>query len=239
MAVVGIAVLLQQYALAVVIDDFSDGSIELRRIIGDPIGMAAWGLLDRDHVLGEMRTFKFRAYSPTGALGGTTIAVHADSGKLKYESDPGVTAANLEFSYGPPFQPLFADFTVGGADRLRFQFDFTDFETPAAFDVRVRTISYSEVVTWTAIASLQLPNSAVPFSVDLPFSKLQEAQPYLMDFSQVIEFSFGSSNGSLLGEFVLDSITTVPEPATIAIAILAACSVCCVRKRSLAPGTNQ
>ncbi|MGI9455667.1 MAG: PEP-CTERM sorting domain-containing protein [Aeoliella sp.] len=36
-----------------------------------------------------------------------------------------------------------------------------------------------------------------------------------MDFSHVIAFEFGSSEGTLDGNFILTSVSTVPEPSSI------------------------
>lgn len=218
------SLLVAAHADAIVIDDFGDGAAAMHREIGDPKFTNVQSRLDPASVIGGSRLIEFHALArPKGSLGGVSIQVDPDLGQLQYASDPSITAVNLAIRYGSPAQPLNANFAAGGADRIRFEFLSTQLTSGLGnvghFDVRVVTL-HDTLGTWSGGASLIIPSSTTPLSLEIPFTEIQRGQPYALDFSRVVAFDFGSSNGNLFGSFLLDSICTVPEPSTLAIAVV-------------------
>jgi hypothetical protein len=236
-----LAILLVAFATsspaAVIIDDFSAGAVTLRREVGQPwIFRELQNGLPTASVIGGSRLFSLAArdYFHTGAAGGVTLDIDTASGELDYTNDPGITAVNFEIRYGSIEQPLTANLAMGGNDRLRFGFKWAEFEPIgdqyAFFDVRVQT-KHDTLDTSGGGASAIISTEATPFVVDVLFKDMQRGAPYALDFSRVVSISFGSSNGYLPGDFVLDYVIVVPEPTTNAVLGIGAILVGISRRR--------
>jgi len=204
---------------AMIIDDFGAGAVTLRREVGQLRITELQSGLPTASVIGGSRSFSLgaRDYFGTGASGGVTLNVDTTFGELEYTNDPGITAVNFEIRYGSIDEPLNSNLAMGGNDRLRFGFKWAAFEPTddrfLAFDVRVET-EHDTLGTWGGYGSARIPNQASPFVVDVLFKDIQQGQPYALDFSRVVFLYFGSGNGRLPGDFVLDYVVAVPEPTT-------------------------
>jgi len=207
----------------VLIDDFGDGPITLDRELGESRITAEQSGLSTDSVIGGSRAFSLRAGDRnSGATGGVTVEIDPETQSFNYTTDPGITAVNFAVTYGSLDEPLGADLTIGGADRLRFEFAsaaFFGYNNKGYFDIGVRTVN-DDHDFWGGGAYVGVPSSDSPFYVDVPFSELQAYQPYALDFSRVISFYFGSANGNIPGNFVLDRIVAVPEPNAVLLGCL-------------------
>jgi hypothetical protein len=179
---------------AVVIDDFTDGSILLQATNYNPPNVATYQTnLNPSAVIGGERS----VYASTQETSRTEI----DSlrGVWSFEATQGVGYFTL--GYGT-MNPLAVDLRADGNDA--FLLSFTDVYTPGSLGspplLRVGGVAYS-------LRSDLLGISGGAVVVRIPFSSFSEEAPFAPDTIQ-----FEGRRIAQSYRFVLDSIITVPEP---------------------------
>ncbi len=198
---------------AVLIDDFSDGAASLRREVGDPQITDIQTGLSTDSVIGGEREVTLGAIGSPGAV---TVDIDTDAEQMIYDTDPGVLGVNFFAKYGSIDDPLHVDFTAGGADRIRFEFESASFSVPALLDVLLTTQSDVTSTGRTGGSqSIVLTSSDHPFVLDVFLDQFSQVER--MNLADVWSISFGTGNGNLPGSFVLNSVRTIPEPSSVAL----------------------
>lgn len=221
-------------AHALIIDDFSVGPIVLTDTEAFGVVSEVQTGLDPARVAGGSRAITFEALDvsfPFDTAGSVTVAVATDGGgALQHTPDPGFTAANFFVNYGNTDlgqSPISLDFLTNGADRLRFEFNFTTaFITPV-----VPTVAFDLLLDsggGSALDFVIFESVNAPTTVDVLFSDILALNPDF-DLTDVTGLTFGTSNGTLDGPFELASIRVVPEPT--AVLVMAPCVFGLMRRR--------
>jgi hypothetical protein len=200
-------------ARAVTIDDFSQGAVTLVDALGPGSVTDLKTGLSPAHTAATARRVSFNAIdpSPFGSTGSVTVKVDtANGGSLKLMPDPGLTAANFFISYGTTSLGLPAmslNLLAGGADRLILNFGYTIPDATSQFASFHMDILFRSSNGQTYSTFPLFPNSSTPFSFEMPFSEIKSRQPNL-DLANITGLTFGTSNGTMQGEFELREIRT-------------------------------
>jgi hypothetical protein len=199
--------------VAITIDDFTQGPVTLvDKLWGDGVANLSTGL-SASHTAATARHVAFNVVDPYpwGDTGNVTVKLDtANGGLVKVMPDPGVTPVNFFISYGTRRLGLPAmslNLTAGGADRLILDFGYA-FPDPTNSAARfMMEVVLESSNAWSDNVSPVIPNSATPFSVEMPFSEIKARWPNL-DLSNIINMQFGTSNGTMRGAFELRNIRT-------------------------------
>ena len=199
------SLVLSNVTKAVVIDDFSVGSIALSptSVTGETQIQTP---LPEANVLGGTR----RVYA--GTLASATLEIDANAGRFDFSADSSYGYFELE--YGNP-TPLNVDLLADGADRFRLS--VLDVAIGGAPSVPV----FLDIETASGFSSLPLGADLValngPGLLDIPFADFFSA-----DFTDVRSVKLRGLRIQQGIELSLGSLTTVPEPGTLGLLMLGA-----------------
>jgi hypothetical protein len=199
LTLVGIVLALPAVCGAVVIDDFSVGSITVATNgVQFNTATATQTGLPAEHVALGGREFRGQQVSSVVSLSVDT----AGEGRFIYEAP--VSGINTSVRYQSTTS---VDLTAGGANHIVLRFASAMFDppanrTPAAgfIDFNLSSLSGSRGIY------LRVNNSAEPFNIAVPFSLLGAGSPTGFNPAQFRGLMFGTGNGNLYGTFVLDAI---------------------------------
>lgn len=198
--------------LAVVIDDFSQGAIDLQSD-GTPfhkIEQVQTGL-DPAHVIGGVRRLQLQEGSRFDVTLPDNVSLTVDTagdGRLVHEADGGLRAINTYLTYNGVTElqqngdsNLLVDLAPDGENALVFHFEHTMFQghggsTNGFLDITLR----SDSTPGNEYMYVRLPSSPTPFSIALDFSLLT------IDPTRLTWLSFGTGNGNLPGSLALSKI---------------------------------
>jgi hypothetical protein len=188
---------------ATLIDDFSTGpfSLEAIRYQTKSIDLRD---LPINQVIGGSRFVTYNGLGPT-TQSRVRLGVAEGEGRLRYDADPGSSAANFEIAYGKTSN-LHADLLADGSNSLVFEFDSVNFESGVGYFDLIVSTQTDRLYTYAPAS-----NSSGPTSLILPYRVFNRA-PYDANFSDVAGISVGTSNGNLRGDFVLTAIRTAFFP---------------------------
>ncbi len=220
-------------ASALLIDDFTDGSVTLTSVSFGTVSDLQTGL-DPSHVAATGRHITFNAIGGTGEV---TVEVDPSSGgAFRHSPDVGLSAANFFVSYGNTslgLPPMSLDLLANGADRVSIDFAYTIPDPGHNFAMGFQIISGNNTGYYNFGA---VPVSNSPFTVDIKFADILAATPTI-DLSDITEMWFGTSNGTMGGAFEVVRIYTPPEPGNFAtITIMLATILGRIRLRRAADG---
>lgn len=196
------------FSPAIVIDTFSDGDISL--VVSGGAGLAS---LDPATVLGGSRATWIGQQTFTG---NRTSTLDISAGAFSIDNSLATTStASLGYgmssvSNGGTFSSSNPSLSLAGQDSFRFFFEGND-----------QALIIEAIIITGQGAGVQVMNKAVlggqftPFIVDLTPADIVSVGG-TVDFGDVdhLRFNFYTSNA---GDFALDKIEAVPEPATMAV----------------------
>ena len=199
LTLVGLVLALPAVCDAVVIDDFSAGSITVvTNGVQFNTATAAQTDLPTEHAVLGGRSFTAQQVSSVVSLSVDTTG----DGRFIYEAPVSGINTSVRYLSSTP-----VDLTSGGANHIVLRFASASFDpppnrTPAAgfIDFNVSSLNGSRG------AYLRINNSATPFNIAVPFSLLGAGSPTGFNPAQFRGLSFGTGNGNLDGTFVLDAI---------------------------------
>ena len=188
---------------AIVIDDFSTGPMAIE-VVRLQTKSATMSLLPPSQTLGGARYVTLNGLGPTAASS-VRVSIDTTASEFLYDADPGATAANFVVKYGAA-QSLQADLTADGSNAIVFDFAFANFEPGGGnFDIYLSTQLGSRYLY------VPVANSAAPFSLVLPYQAFKTGTSGA-NFANVSNFSWGTGNGNLRGDFALTGIHTTYFP---------------------------
>lgn len=202
---------------AIVIDDFSQGPMQLTAFGGQSQMSLTQPNLNPDFVLGGQRNWSrfYHNAPPAPADSFTSITIDPTDGTFEFrsESDLCRSCGYFNLTYGRVEEPLNLDLLAEGADRFRFRFvgEGSPTMTLKVWAPATNGGAVIDVQTDVGVRNVIAPSDAI---VEVPFDRFDfEGEP-LVDLSQVERVSIDVFRFPAGQRFELDSIETAPAPLT-------------------------